>query len=282
MPASAACLLAGVLLAQSAAPPENKPTAEAPGAAESVLADFQRDVQDYVITIGEAKSNRLELAERPLLHWGNPARNGEDGAVFAWLKDGRPEVVGSVFTYRLRGMGPVIRKHAFHSLSDGPLTAEFQSRLIWSPKVAGVKFAPVPSGDPPADDARRRLTQMRSLARQFSLTMVDLKEGKSELRLMTQPLLRYQPEVGPCQDGAIFAFAVATDPEALLILEARKSGDELRWEYAFARFHFITLIAQHSGKEVWRVEPDQDMMRAVFGNDPQQREKIYYSVIKPQ
>ncbi len=282
MPQLAPWILASALLGQAAAAPENQPSAEAPGAAESVLADFQRDVQEYVITFAEARSNRLELAERPLLHWGNPARNGEDGAVFAWLKDGRPEVIGSVFTYRLRGMGPVIRKHAFHSLSDGPLTAEFQSRLIWSPKSAGVKFAPVPSAESPADDARRRLTQMRNLARQFSLTMIDLTEEKTELRLMTQPLVRYEPTAGPAADGAIFSFAVATDPEALLILEARGSGADLRWEYALARFHFITLTAQHNGKEVWRVEADKDMMRTVFGNDPQQRAKIYYSVIAPQ
>jgi hypothetical protein len=282
MPATSAWLLASVLLGQIPAAPENNSGAQPPGAAASALADFQRDVRDYVINMAGAKPAALELVERPLLHWGNPARNGEDGAVFAWLKDGRPEVVGSVFTYRDRRRDMVLRKHAFHSLSDSPLTAEFQSRLIWSPKLAGVKFAPAPAAEPPAEDARRRLTQMRSLARQFSVTMVDLKEEKSELRLMTQPLLRYEPTAGPAVDGAIFAFAVATDPEALLLLEARKNGSDLRWEFAFARFHFVTLSAQHHGKEVWRVEPDKDMMRTVFGNDPQQREKVYYSVLAPQ
>jgi hypothetical protein len=270
-------LVASALLGQAA--PENKPPA--PGAAESALADFQRDAEGYAITLGAAKTAKLALAAQPLLHWGNPARNGEDGAVFAWTKDGRPEVVGSVFTYRLRGMGPLIRKHTFHSLSDGPLTAEFQEQLIWSPKTAGVKFAPVPASEAPADDPRRRLTQMRALARQFSLTMIDLTDEKTELRLMTQPLMRYQPTAGPAVDGAIFAFAVATDPEALLILEARGS-DNLRWEFALARFHFVTLTAQLGGKEVWRAEPDKDLMRTVFGSDPQQREKTYYSVIAPQ
>ena len=281
MSAPAAWLLAGVILGQVPAVQENKPAAEPPGAAASALSDFQRDVRDYAISMSGAKPLALELAERPLLHWGNPARNGEDGAVFVWLKDGRPEVIGSVFTYLDRRRDMILRKHAFHSLSDQPLTAEYQSRLIWSPKSAGVKFAPVPAAEPPAEDARRRLTQMRSLARQFSLTIVDLKEEKSELRLMTQPLLRYEPTSGPAVDGAIFAYAIATDPEALLLLEARKNGGGLRWEYAFARFHFVTLTAQHGGKEVWRVEPDKDMMRTVFGNDPQQREKIYYSVLAP-
>ena len=112
--------------------------------------------------------------------------------------------------------------------------------------------------------------------------MIDFKGEKSELRLMTQPLIRYQPTAGPATDGAIFSLAVGTDPEALLILEARHAGEALRWEFAFARFHFVTLVAQHAGKEVWRVEGDKDMTRAVFGDDPKQREKIYYSVLTPR
>jgi hypothetical protein len=270
-------LLAGILLTQAAGGAADQ--APAVGAPQSALAEFLADAKTYVMTIGSGRSQPLELSPQPLLHWANPARNGEDGAVYVWLKDGRPEVIGSVFEYPSRGL--VIRKHAFHSLSDEPLKAEFATTLVWSPKTAGVTFQPVAGAPPPADNARRRLSQMRELARQFSVELVDLREGKSELRLMTQPLIRYEPKAGPTQDGAIFAFAIGTDPEALLLLESHQAGDATRWEYAFARFHFVTLTAKHDGKQVWQVEPDRDMMRTVFGNDAQ-REKIYYSVVKPQ
>jgi hypothetical protein len=43
----------------------------------------------------------------------------------------------------------------------------------------------------------------------------------------------------------------------------------------------VTLVARHQDQEVWRAEPDRDLMKTVFGNDPQQREKTYYSVLKP-
>jgi hypothetical protein len=177
--------------------------------------------------------------------------------------------------------GRIVRKHALHSLSDAPIVATYENVETWSPKTKGVQFAPIPGAEPPADNPRRRLSQMRSLARQFSVEMVDLRENnKSELRLMTQPLYRYEPTTGTTQDGAIFAFAVGTDPEALLLLEARKAGDTVQWEYAFARFHFVSLTARHNGQQVWQVEPDPDMMRTVFGQSDPQRTKIYYSVIK--
>jgi hypothetical protein len=276
-----AWLLAGMALGQAASPPSKPAEVEAASnAAPSALEGFQRDAEQYVIEIQSAKPSRLELMQRPLLHWGNPARNGEDGAVYVWTKDGRPEVVGSVFTYRDR-RDRIMRKHAFHSLSEQPLAATFGSRLVWSPKTPGVRFAPVAGAQAPAEDARRRLNQMRNLARQFAVQMIDLQEAKTELRLMTQPILRYQPTAGITADGAIFAFAVGTDPEALLILEARQHGESLRWEHALARFHFVTLIAQHQGDEVWRAAADPDMMRTVFGSDPQQREKTYYSVMAP-
>jgi hypothetical protein len=278
MSAIHASLLAGILLTQTAGGAAGDPVS-ADGAPPSALTEFLSDAKTYVVTIGSGKAKPLALSPQPLLHWANPARNGEDGAVYVWLKEGRPEAIGSVFEYPSRGL--VIRKHAFHSLSEEAIKAEFGTKLVWSPKAAGVTFQPVADAPPPADSARRRLSQMRELARQFSVELVDLRESKSELRLMTQPLIRYEPTTGPTQDGAIFAFAIGTDPEALLLLESRKAGDATRWEFAFARFHFVTLTAKHNGKQVWQVEPDPDMMRTVFGNDAQ-REKIYYSVVKPQ
>lgn len=269
-------ILAGALWGQAAVPPAvEQPAAAAPQAA---LDEFVAEARAYTITPSGVKQSPLELAPQPLLHWANPARNGEDGAVFVWLKDGRPEVIGSVFEFPIRGS--IVRKHAFHSLSSEPLVAKFGEVEVWAPTKPGLALVRVPGAEPPADSARRRLAQMRELSRQFSLDLVDLKESKSELRLMTQPLLRYEPQAGPVQDGAIFAFAIGTDPEALLILESRKSGDSFRWEYALARFHFVTITARHEGKEVWKVEPDREMYNTVFGRGDPQREKIYYSVMK--
>jgi hypothetical protein len=257
-----------------------EPPAPNPPAGEPLVAldSFVADAKAYSLWVPGARPVPLEFNAKPLLHWGNPARNGEDGAVFVWLKAGRPEAIGSVFEFPQRGS--LVRKHAFHSLSSDPLEAKLDDVEIWAPQKPGLAFAPIPDAEAPADNARRRLTQMRELSRQFSVDLVDLKESKSELRLMTQPLMRYEPKAGPAQDGAIFAFAIGTDPEALLILESRKSGDSFRWEYAFARFHFVTLTAHHDGKQVWQAEADPAMHNTSFGRGDPQREKIYYSVMK--
>jgi hypothetical protein len=258
------------------------PSADAaqPGstARDEALATFQKEAARYVLT-PQGSEGKLEFVAEPVLNWGNPARNNEDGAVFVWLRGGRPAAIGSIFTYLHGPTGRVVTKHAFHSLSDQPLTATYENQLVWSPQAAGLRFAAL-EAEAPADSSRRRLVQMRALAREFSATMIDLKGETTELRLLSQPIYRYEPKKGEVKDGAIFAFAVGTDPEALLIIEARAKGDDLHWEYAFARFHFVELVASYQGKEVWRAEAEPDMARAKFG-DAAFRNDIYLSVARP-
>jgi hypothetical protein len=78
------------------------------------------------------------------------------------------------------------------------------------------------------------------------------EEGKqSDLRLIAQPLLRYQPKNQSTIDGALFSFSLGTDPEVILILEARNEKDALSWQYACARYHYIDLKSYYKDKEVW-------------------------------
>jgi hypothetical protein len=54
-------------------------------------------------------------------------------------------------------------------------------------------------------------------------------------------------------DGALFALtsSAGTDPEVLLLIEAREEGGKTRWEYACGRFGVVSMTVQHKGKEVW-------------------------------
>src|SRR5260370_39038230 len=83
------------------------------------LEGFKSDASEYVIRLASRPKDKLKLHEESLFHWGNPARNGEDGAVFVWLLDGRPEVIGSGFTYRFRDA--IRPKHRYHSMAESPM-----------------------------------------------------------------------------------------------------------------------------------------------------------------
>jgi hypothetical protein len=79
------------------------------------------------------------------------------------------------------------------------------------------------------------------------------------MRLLPQPIYRYEisDEDPTLVDGAVFAFVwtAGTDPEALLVIEARRTDQGIRWFYAPARFTNCEAWLQYRGKPVWRAEP---------------------------
>jgi hypothetical protein len=106
-----------------------------------------------------------------------------------------------------------------------------------------------PTDDPTHPFARR-------LAERFSADLVDRKNVRFHLRLLTTPLHRYDTiDSLISRGGALFAFCQQTDPELLLLIEARKSGAGYRWEYAVAGFSNMDLYLRLDGSEVWRDVP---------------------------
>ena len=101
---------------------------------------------------------------------------------------------------------------------------------------------------------------MREMTRDFSATSEDLKGKRWELRLLPQPLYRYESTDPDVLDGAVFAFVTSagTDPEVILVIEARKPPGSDRppaWHYAIARFSDLRLWVRHKGREVFTAPP---------------------------
>ena len=196
----------------------------------------------------------LTLRKEPALHWSNPVRGTGDGALFLWTDRGRPEAAMCVWGGSSEGKPTIM--HESQSLALAPLVARRDDRVTWSPK-AGVVPAPIPDAPPPAADAAGRLRQLRALAREFTATFGDPPK-RTELRPLTRPLYRY--EVGGARpdliDGALFGFVHTTDPEVLLLIEARPAapGGPMAWHYAFARMSGYSLRAERKEQEVWRAD----------------------------
>jgi hypothetical protein len=191
---------------------------------------------------------KLELIARPLLRWDNQRSFVVDAATFVWTSGHRPQVIGGVW----------IKNGVSHldlqSLAGEPLTAMVDGKRIWSPARAGISWDIVPDSPRPAATRGERLRQMKTLARGFSAHAVknapDYDEGSVwELRMLPQPIHRYAEEAAA--DGAVFAFAQGTDPEAFLILEAGEEKEGGHWRYALAAACSWELHAKLGEHEVW-------------------------------
>ena len=205
--------------------------------------------EGYAFTVEGSRPIPLTLDAKPVLQWSNPVVGSIHGSVFVWNGKGRPQVLASIYKW----YGP---KHfhlgvEFHSLAEAPVTARNQGTVVWSPSKAGITFAPVPGAPAVGDTREKRLRQMRALAKEFVGTEVDREGQTRDLRLLTQPVYRYGGAEGPV-DGGLFAFVIGTDPEVVLLIEARPGADgTATWQYAAARMNSTSLRLSHKGREVW-------------------------------
>jgi hypothetical protein len=219
---------------RAADPPAKDPDADE---VERINARIEKSVGWYDVFPDDRAA--APLKPKTVLKWRNIVRGPEGGAIMViWPHHGRPVAMAGIFQ-----KGGLIW-HEFDSLSrGGTLVARDKDRVVWSPKEPGVAFKPVPSAAAAGKTAAARLLQMRGIADQFKATFTGWGKDttrREELRLLPTPVYRYELTTanGPDRDlldGALFAYAQGTDPEAILVLEAVGTAEKAEWQYAFAR-----------------------------------------------
>jgi hypothetical protein len=236
---------------EKVAPPSDAKSKDTAGGRQIELDELKQAAARYQILLDVARPTNLELVPEPALHWTNPLRRTLNGAVFIWLADGRPEVAASLYRYHYEGK--IVEDHEFQSLAATGLTATRDGRKVWSPPAAGIRLAAIPGAPSPAPSPAERLRQMQALAREFH-AFFNAPEDRSELRLLPKPLCRYSTNSASLLDGALFAFVVTTDPEVLLMIEARPKDRTSVWQYGFARMSMVNLRAEHKDQTVWTAD----------------------------
>ena len=68
------------------------------GLSKKMLPIYVKEAETYSIAAGSDAKGALELKKEPVFEWVNPARNTQQGAVFLWLRDGRPAALGCFFS----------------------------------------------------------------------------------------------------------------------------------------------------------------------------------------
>jgi hypothetical protein len=238
----------GLLLAISLRPLSAQSNPDRDPAA-TTLENGQLEASLYTIRPLVDDQRPIRLNRESLLKWNNSVNQIVHGNLFVWMKEGRPEVIASIYQF----FSPKTEFAAeFHSLSLTPLVVEKGGREVWAPKQPGVVLKPFDDESQPPATRPERLIKMRLLAEQFSVQLTDWSRETYRLRLLPRPLFRYEPSDPQLLDGALFAFTYTTDPELLVLVEARQTGDGFRWMYGHARMNIGELKVSYRGREVWQ------------------------------
>jgi hypothetical protein len=216
--------------------------------AEQFLGIAKREAAAYSIRL-TGSDQPLVLQPEPILKWSNPVVGSIYGDVFIWTENGRPEAVASIYKFY---SPETHRANEFHSFALDKLIARRDGAAVWTPSRPGVELKPIPGAPVPADSAGARFRQLRSIAQEFSARQTNRDGVDRDMRLLAQPIYRYEKTKGDLIDGGLFVFVLGTDPEAFLLIEARrtKSG-ALEWQFGATRMNSIDLRITHRGREIW-------------------------------
>jgi hypothetical protein len=233
-------IMSGVVLAD---PPQDEKAL-----AETFRKFAKQEATAYTFRL-EGSDRPLKLQPEPILKWSNPVIGTIYGDVFVWTDQGRPEAVASIYKF----YSPrTHRANEFHSLSLGKLTAERDGTAAWTPDRPGLQLKPITDAPAPADSAPIRLRQMRALAQEFTARQTDREGVDRDMRLLAQPIYRYENTKGDLIDGGLFVFVLGTDPEVFLVIEARRPpGGAPEWRFGATRMNSINLRVNHRGREIW-------------------------------
>ena len=244
------------------------------GLAKKMLPIYVKEAETYSIAIESDPKKGLELKKEPVFEWLNPARSDQQGAVFLWLRDGRPAALACIFSHpEDKRTGRKIM-HELHALDPEKLVVKRDEYNQWKPE-AGLARKELPDAGAPAETTGARLLQMRKLAQEFTGHSIDRDAKKWDLRLLPTPLYRYPSAKTGVIDGALFALVstAGTDPEVLLVIEAREDKGKMRWEYACGRFSDWELHVLRKDQEVFASVPDEKTNP--FFHGPQHLYRIY-------
>ena len=259
-------LIIALALAAHFAAVEVPPADDAKPKGDALRTYYAKTAAKYEFFHDEARKQPLKLVEKPVMTWTN---DGDwSGDVFVWMRDDQPEVIGCPLTGPTETKTQRIAFQEFHLLAEDPIApADMLGQLRWAPKE-GLKRSVLEGAPDPAETPALRLAQMRQLLRDFTAQMQA--DSLWELRLLPQPLVRYQPKEGAVVDGALFTFVWTngTDPELILLLECRKTKDGLAWYFAPVRFTYRELWLKYHDKEVWH---------GPFHHDPPSESELIYT-----
>jgi hypothetical protein len=246
-------VLAPVLFCGHLAAKDDDAKKEEEARREQQLKNMKRSVEQYTLSTVDDTKRQFKFHENALLRFSNPVAGSKDGAIFLWSDKGRPQAIVKLYTYNNKTY-----THEWLSLSESAFTAERNGTMIWNPSEPGITYRELPDAPTPAESATERLRQMKSLSAKFNSTYSakHLDSKPFELRLLTQPLLRFEAGDDPRSDGAMFGFVQSTAPIGLLLLESRRTKEGQRWHYAFASMVTGPVTARLGEKEVFSLEKD--------------------------
>jgi hypothetical protein len=254
-------VLCGALLflisALATVPGRGEETADGDEARKAERLASLNEMKELIATlkvwaVNEGDKVEAKLLAKPLLHYFDQPRKIFDATLWCFGEQGRPAAF-----CKIEKIGVADRSrwlYCFASLSTSPIEAEWAEGKTFSATGPGIKFSDLPGAPLPADGKGGRSRQVKDLVRRINVSLADPDlMFKENLRLLTQPIHRYEDDEAGILEGAIFGFSTnGTCPDLLVLIEAQKvKNAPAKWTIAMARMTNCELRLRDQDREIW-------------------------------
>jgi hypothetical protein len=198
----------------------------------------------------------MTLVEKPVFRYDDQPRRFIDATMWIWTEDGRPAACQKIEARYEFNTGQPLWGYCFTSLSPGKLSASWGERSYKSSQP-GIAWLPLEGSPAPAAGNVQRKRQLRELARGFTgRALLNPRTSESaELRLFTTPIYEYSDPDNGLLAGGIFGFETnGTNPDVLVLIEARESAGKFQWQFAPARMTTGGITLNYGERKVWECE----------------------------
>jgi hypothetical protein len=227
--------------------------------AEMLQQMQSRAMETMVRIIGG--SDEPKLVEKPVFRYDDQPRLLVDATLWTWTLGGRP-----IAFQKIEAGGPEGNRYwqyCFSSLAEQKVEAQWKEIRKFRATEPGVVYRPVPGAPAVASRGTERRRQIRELARGFSARIIPnpQRNEDQEMRLLTTPIFEYDEPKAKLLQGAVFGYSTnGTNPDLLVVFEARTDMDKLAWHYAPARMTIGEITVSYGKQKVWEcpfAEPGQ-------------------------
>lgn len=221
--------------------------------------DLMRKSALAIKFVGKEIPERVE--SKPLFRYDDLARGYQDGTVWRLGAKGRALAIVTTELHPRYGLQRTSESNPrvvydLLSLTEKKFRAS-SSHLTWQPSKSAVKMESLSPAPEPAKSEGVRLIQLKKMARRFQANQLVDETGtanqKLVLRLLPNPIDRYQPTKAERSDAAVFLFVAGRMPGVILFIET----DGEAWQYGVGRLSGPSKLSVLLDKnEVWLVGPN--------------------------
>ncbi len=225
-----------------------------------LLAEMRALAEQSTVTY-ESGAAQPKLVEKPVFRYDDQPRRFIDATMWVWTDEGRPVAFQKIEAeYHVTTDQPQWG-YCFTSVSENLIAAGWKgeagsSEKSFRSKEPGIEFREVAGAPALGATTNQRRRQAREISRQFQGTMLmdPINNITQEMRLLPTPIFEYSDETTKLLRGAVFGYAInGTNPDMLILIEARGDGDRATWHFAPARMTNGGITLRHNDKQVWEI-----------------------------